>query len=428
MAHAPCSLSKLKGEAGTLPRIRRAGLASLLLGLLLSGFARAETAGAQEQGDAAYQSALSALSARAWAEAELHFERVLMFMPEHAEARIQLAMLLAQRGKLEAASGFIESLMEDPRTPPAHRERLSEMLAQLKRGPSADMDRHGLRPRDDEAGGAIASEARPSIAVSAPAIIQARVSLGYSGNPYARADINSLTLTLPDGSTELPVSQNIHAAPLLINSLSYLAPNQCGFEAYDQRWATTEQQFANKLLLFCYGKWGGAKVQTFASSLRSVDGGGRTSTGVAWVLDSWRVTAQFFREPQLERQGYAFRVEHLQNSENGAQTLLYAEAEKATTGTPGYAKYGLLREYSLTSSTSLLAQILFQRDFAGYSALLDNGATRTLLFAELGLHKDWGSYAGWAVGSSLQTGRRWSNLALFGYKDTTAQLSLSRLF
>ncbi len=415
-----------------------AGPVGLLLCLLLGGAAQADTDSAALEAEKAYQSAQKALGAQAWAEAELHFERVLMFNPEHAEARIQLALLLAQRGKLETASAFIESLIDDPRTPQAHRQRLSDLLAQLKRSapllptelPSviASEAWQSMTPAAIASpSSVIASEARQAMSSGTPAILQARISMGYSSNPYARADINSLTLTLPDGNVDLPVNQNIHAAPMLINSLSYLAPNLCGFEAQDQRWGASEQNFANKLLFFCYGTVGGEKIQTFASSLRAVDGNGRSSVGLAWPMASWRLTAQVFKEPELERQGYALRVDHLRSSSPNAQTLLYAEAEKSVSGMSGYVKSGFSREYALTSSLSLLTQLSLQQDFSGYSALLEYGARRRLVFAELGLQKDWGAHAGWNLRSTLQTGRRWSNLALFGYQDTTLQLSINRL-
>ena len=396
-------------------------LAGLLLGLLLGGPVLAAASSAELEAEAAYQSAQSALNAQAWAEAELDFERVLMFNPEHAQARIELAMLLAQRGKIETASAFIESLIDDPRTPLAHRQRLADLLAQLKRGASVT---DGIASPSY----VIASEARQSMLAAAQPVIQARVSLGYSANPYARADISNLTLTLPGGSADLPVNQNIHAAPMLMSSLSYLAPNLCGFEAQDQRWGASEQNFANKLLVFCYGVVAGQQMQTFASTLRAVDGNGRTSAGLSWPLANWRLTAQLFKEPQLERQGYALRLDHLQRSQSGNQTLLFAELEKSNSGVPGYIKSGILREYALTSGVSVLAQLGLQRDFAGYSALLADGATRRLLLAQLGLQKDWGQLDGWQLGSALQLARRWSNLALFEYRDATLQLSIERPF
>ncbi len=382
-----------------------------VLGVLTSTQVIAETLTAEAEAERAYEMAQSALQARAWAEAELYFERILMFNPEHAEARIQWAMLLAQRGKIETASGFIESLIEDPRTPPAHRQRLTELLSQLKLRSAVPV-----------------ADSQPKKAPTAPeaALVMARFAVGYSRNPYARADINSLTLTLPDGIADLPVDQNIHPAPLFVSSLSYLAPNQCGFEVYDQRWGASEQHSAGKLLLFCYAGLAGQKVQTFASSLRSLDGNTRISAGLSWPLAAWRFTSQIFKEPQLERQGYGLRVDHLANASDGPQPLYYVELEKAATGVPGFIRSGFAREYVLTSGFSLLTQFSLQRDLGGYSALLEKGATRKLAFAELGLQRDWGNLGGWNVSASLHAGRRWSNLALFEFQDATLQLAFSR--
>lgn len=392
----------------------------LLCLYILGGSAHAEGANAQGEAEKAYRSAQSALGAQAWAEAELQFERVLMFNPEHAEARIQLALLLARRGKIEAASGFIESLIDDPRTPPAHRQRLAELLDRLKREPQLA----GAEGTPIPAGAGLAAPATPP---SSPAVMQASISMGYSANPYARADINNLALTLPDGRVDLPVNQNIRAAPILMSNLSYIGSNRCGFDVQDQRLETSEKNFANKLLLFCYGSIADQSVKAFVSTQRAADGNGRVSAGLAWMPDSWRLAAQVYKEPQLERQGYGLRIDHLRRTSAGTQTLLYLDLEQSTSGAPGYVKTGFSREYALKPGLFLSAQMSIQRDFAGYSALLENGDTRRLVFAELGLRKDWGMHRGWNVSSGLQTGRRWSNLTLFEYKDTTLQLTLSRL-
>ena len=356
----------------------------------------------------AYQSAQAALDAQAWAEAELQFERVLMFTPEHAEARIQLALLLAKRGKLETASGFLQSLIEDPRTPQAHRQRLLDLLAQLK---------PAIQPM------AAAPQAQPQ----SPARVQARLSLGYTSNPYTRADIDSLTLTLPSGDTDLPVTPNISAAPMLTSSLSYLAPNLCGFEAYDQRWQTPGHATTHKLMLFCYSNLAGQPIQTFVSHLNALDDSNRVSTGLSWPMGRLRLTGQVFHEPQLNRHGYAFRADILQTSRTGTHTQVYAEAEKTNANLGGNVRIGFLKEVFLAPQLSLLAQMSVQRDFASYSTLLENGARRHLLYAELGLQKDWGTYGGWTLSSTLYTRRRWSNLALFGFKDTTLQIAIDKL-
>jgi len=394
----------------------RAALPCLWFCLCLgvSGASAAATDGIDGTGaELAYQSALAALDAQAWAEAELQFERVLMLNPEHAEARIQLALLLAQRGKFETASGFLQSLIDDPRTPLEHRQRLVDLLAQLK--PAA-------LP--------ISAAPQPSANVpgQAPAIVQARISLGYTSNPYARADINNLTLTLPSGNADLTVTPNISPAPMLTSSLSYMAPNLCGFEVYDQRWSTQERYATNKLTLFCHNDLAGQKIQTFASYLKTLEGSGRVSAGLMWPTGVWRLTGQVFKEPQFDGLGYSFRADHLQTNSMGEHALIYAEAEKTTAALGGNVRTGFLKEVFLAPKLSLILQMSVQRDFVGYSALLENGAKRHLLYAELGLQKDWGKYGGWNLGSTLYTRRRWSNLALFGFSETSIQMSIDKLF
>ena len=390
----------------------RAARPCLWVGLWLLLGGQALAAGDDAEADIAYQRALVALEAQAWADAELQFERVLMFKPEHAEARIQLALLLAQRGKLATASGFLQSLIDDPRTPPAHRQRLLELLAQLKLA-------------------AQATAAKPQAAANAapqpPAQVQMRFTLGYTSNPYTRADLDSLTLTLPTGNADLALVPNIRAAPMLTSSLGYLAPNLCGFEAYDQRWQTPEQDATNKLVLFCYGTLAGKTIQTFASHLNALDGSSRVSAGLSLPMGNWRLTGQVFREPRFDSGGYAFRADHLQTSRTGAHTLIYAEAEKTNANLGGYVRTGFLKEWVLAPRWSLLAQMSVQQDFAGYSSLLENGARRKLLYGELGLQKAWGSYGGWNLSSTVYTRRRWSNLDLFGFKDTTLQISIDKL-
>ena len=383
----------------------------LCLGLWVSCPAKAasEEAGA----DVAYQNAQAALNTQAWAEAELQLERVLMLNPEHAEARIQLAILLAQRGRLVAANGFLQSLIEDPRTPPAHRQRLLDLLGQLKIAPQPT---------------ATASQPLAPMPGQAPSIVQARMSLGYTSNPYARANIDTLTLTTPGGNTDLTVAPNISSAPTLTSSLSYMAPNLCGFEVYDQHWYAQERYATNKVALFCRNSVAGQKIQTFVSYLNGLDGGNRASAGLRWSTGAMLLTGQAFNEPQLDRRGYSLRAEHLQLNTAGAHTLVYAEAEKSNTGLGDNFQTGLVKEVVLVPALTLLVHVSAQRDFGGYSTFLENGARRNLLYAELGLQKDWGKHRDWNLGSSLYTRRRWSNLALFGFKDTTLQITIDRSF
>ena len=394
--------------------VRRKQQLCLALCLSLAGHAFAtEPIDSQAEAELAFVNAMAASSE---AEAELFFERALMFNPDHAEVRMQFAILLAKRGKLDMARGLIQSLIADPRTPALHRTRLAGLIAQI------DSDRLIAQGEASDKSGV------PALVADTPPQLMARVAFGYSSNPYSRADINSLTLTLSEGSVDLPVSQNLHATPLVMTSLSYIAPNHCGFEVDDQRWGGSEQFIANKLLLSCNVSIPGEAGKVFASSWRSNNGSKLVAIGFSWSRQLWRISTQLFTESQLERRGYTVRLEHLVPSANGGRTFLSAEAEKAVAGAPGSVRASVLREYALTSSLSLRAQLTLQRDQGAYSALLDYGASRKLALVELALGKNWGIHHGWNVSSSAQVGRRWSNLQLFNYKDLTFQVALQRVF
>ena len=88
---------RLPGAARTFVR-----LVALWLPLAVAwpGTIQAATAPMQAEQDAlqAHEQARQALAAGQWDEAELLLERVLMLMPENAEARLDFALLLARRG------------------------------------------------------------------------------------------------------------------------------------------------------------------------------------------------------------------------------------------------------------------------------------------------------------------------------------------
>jgi hypothetical protein len=380
-------------------------LASALIALAPHAAQAQPTPAPALQADLAYTAALSQQN---WAEAELHYERVLMFNPLHAEARVQLALLFAQQGKTTAAASFLQSLVDDPRTPSAHRARLQALLAQLANQP--------------------APEPLPRQAPQPAPRIEAKLSLGYTTNPYARADLSSLTLTLPEGRAEFPIAQNLSPARLATASLSYLAPSQCGLDVNHQSWAGLEPQSATYLLLFCYTELRGAPLQLFASTQQSSDGFERNAAGLSWPTATWRLTAQLFKEPQLVRQGYGLRIDHLLHDRQGARTLLFAEAENTTSPLPGYLKAGLLQAVSLTPALSAWALFTYQQDLGAYSPLLENGAARRLLLTQATLERSLGTFSGWQLGSALQFTNRTSNIDLFKFSELNVKITLKRLF
>lgn len=398
------------------PRTAAQSLALSLFLTLTIHPAHAQTP--EEQSDLAYAAATAALSQQNWAEAELHFERVLMFNPLHAEARVQLALLFAQQGKTAAAAGFLQSLVDDPRTPPAHSARLQTLLSQLTQLSAP-------QPAPIEAATA------PDQALQAPpaaARVEAKLSLGYTTNPYARADIDTLTLTLPEGRAEFPIDQSLSPAPFTTVSLGYLAPNQCGADLHHQSWGGIEPQNANRLLLFCYTQVQGEQLQLFATTQQSSDGTERHTAGLSWPTPTWRLTAQRFHEPNQNRQGYALRLDRLLTQSGGANTLLFAEAENATLGQTGYAKVGLQQTYPLTPALDLWGHLSYQRDQGAYSPLLEDGVPRRLLVTQASLEHTLGTFAGWQLASALQLTHRTSNLKLFEFNDLTVKISFKQIF
>jgi tetratricopeptide (TPR) repeat protein len=365
----------------------------------------------EQEAENAYQQALQAQQMQLWAEAELHYERVLMFNPDHAEARIQLALLLAKRGQVDSAVAFLQTLVEDPRTPSAHRQSLQALILQMQSTVAHPNELPATSPNQ---------QPKP--------IVQARFGLGYSSNPFAQADISTLTVSLPQGNLELGLNPQIEPAAILQSSLYYQAPNQCGFELHDQRKKTLNRIANQKVLLFCYGTAWQEAFQSFVSSAHNTEGNQRAELGIHWLREQWRMTGQIYQETDLNREGFTLRADYLHTAADW-RTLFFLEAEHNSRGAlPGYTKTGIYTEYSYSNNISILSQWVLQRDTAGYSPLLNSGERRTLATAEIGLQKQWGRYAGWDTSSTVYASRRWSNIPLFEYKDLTLQLNIKRLF
>jgi hypothetical protein len=173
----------------------------------------------------------------------------------------------------------------------------------------------------------------------------------------------------------------------------------------------------------------GQHLQLFASTQQSTDGLQRHTTGLSWPTPTWRLTAQLFQEPKLERQGYALRIDHLLRDKAGASTLLFGEAENtSTTGLPGYIKTGLQQTLPLTPTLTLWGLLTYQRDLGAYSPLLENGAPRSLLLTQASLEHSLGTVAGWQLGSTLQLTNRASNIELFQFNDLTVKISFKQIF
>jgi thioredoxin-like negative regulator of GroEL len=81
----------------------------------------------------AFDQARTEINNQRYDRAEILLERVLMLHPENAEARIELAMLMARRGHNDGAQALVQSLLDDPRTEPDQFKALAALLQSMKK-------------------------------------------------------------------------------------------------------------------------------------------------------------------------------------------------------------------------------------------------------------------------------------------------------
>jgi len=392
-------------------------LALLLCGLFLRAACAAPVA-PEAEAEQAFAQAMRSLEAGEWGQAELLFERSLMLNPEHAAARLELAGLLARRGRLEAARALIESLVDDPRTPPDHRERLQAMLVETDRALAAQA-RAG---RD----GADRASVHPP-----PAETTAEIYAGWSRNPLARADLRQLTLTFPEGSITLPVARDVRPAGLMGVTLRRSVPGGWGFQANLERIFGNEDSAAHRLSVHGRLPWAGSGAvgwaQWSAQTQRAYDGATRHALGASAGGRDWRLSGGGFDEPTLARQGVYLRLEGASRPHPQLQALAYAELEHAWSGPPSFVRMGAMASWAPAPRWVLLGHVSAHRDLSGYSPLLEDGAAREMLSANLSLERAWEPGPGtWQLLGRLYGGRRWSNLELFTYRDAGVQVSLRR--
>ena len=392
---------------------RQVGIVARLTACLSALAVAAATAAAppldaEAEAGQAYQQALAALQGGQWTEAELLLERCLMLDPEHAVARLELAGLLAQRGRLEAAQALIDSLIDDPRTPQSHRERLLVLRASaLRRLEAAALPE---APR---------------------AAWTAEIFVSWSRNPLARSDARELTLTLPEGNVTLPVTQNVRPAGMVGLALQRSIPGGLLVDVSAQHVLGQEHRQASRLALV--GPLAELSVQDEMEPLqtswtlqsrRGFDEVDRHSVGLVLRRQRWRLTAMGFVEPKLAREGQQVLAEYVVVQQPEWQILARAEAEHAARAYPGYARLDLEGGWAFAPHWLALAQASAQRDLRSYSAWLENGAPRHMQTAYLALERRWQPASQpWQLAVRAHLGQRWSNISLFDYRDAGLQLS-----
>ena len=390
--------------------------------------ATADTLASEAQAQAAYKAALVALQQQQWGQAELLLERALMFQPEHAQALLQLATLLAQRDRLESAQALIAMLLEDPRTPPAHRRQLQALL-------------DSTRPPTP----ALAQANATSMAPETPALpsrTQLLLSAGPSRNPLGLTSATELTLTLPQGPIVLPVATQSRATATASLALHHQTPG--GFEIYVQTQITSLSQARNASRIAIASPLGLPGYLWSLGTQTTLDGTTRHSAALVKTLadnpaqvtdtqasastaSTTQLTASLWHEPGLGRSGWLLRAQRNFLPQASLPLTAWGEYEHSSQNAPGALRSGVQASAALTPNWQLQSLLQVQADTAGYSTLLKNNAPRRLLSLQAELEYRWPQpLLGGQASASAYAARRWSNLPLFAWQDHGLRLAWLR--
>ena len=371
----------------------------------------ADLAQARQQADAAFAQAMQALQQQQWLQAELLLERTLMFYPAHAEALLQLALLLAQRDDPDSAMALIQVLLDDPATPAAHRQRLQTLLGNARALSLA-----------------AAVQATPT---QSPPHTVVSWGLTYSHNPLAATQAKELVLTLPQGNVTVPLQQRSGEGATGQLQLYHRWSGGLELQAATQASSAANARTAGRFTLVGpLGQGAGAPLYWSLAAQQTLDGARRHAASLLWQAaggqrgNSDEQPALYglgvFDEPQANRRGFTARV---QKAWPGApavvqQGLAWAEYEHAQGPSPNAVRAGWQGYRQLAPRWLLHASGTAQADSAGYSPLLANNKPRRIFTGSLALERQFASAVlGGQLALNLNWSQRWSNLPLFAWKD-----------
>jgi hypothetical protein len=382
-----------------------AALALLFFGGVQALHAQQQTHTPGHEAATAYAQALQALQQQQWTQAELLLERVLMFQPENAEAMVQLAQLLAQRGRAESAQAIIQALLQDARTPGPQRERLQALLVN-----TAAAANHRAEPTP----------------LQKPARQWAEWTLGRGSNPLVTTQARDITLTLPGGNLTLPLAESAQAGSYLSAWLARLSSQGTLLQAQVQGVDLAQARTAVRLSAQGPMPLPGAPTgvwQWQAQTQRQADGTQRHQAGLVYQQGAYQWQAGAYSEPQATRRGpYARALRHWALPQ-GHQIQAWADLEaNHGEGAPSLVRLGGQAALALGSHWQWQSQVQVHHDLAGYSALLENNKKRNILTFSTALEYQFAPLApqGWAL--RVYGAQRWSNIPLFAWKDAGAQL------
>lgn len=362
----------------------------------------------RQQADAAFAQAMQALLQQQWLEAELLLERALMFYPAHAEALLQLALLLAQRDHPESAVALVRILLDDPATPPAHRQQLQALL-------------DNARAQELAAAAPLRPESPPHTVVG--------WALGYSRNPLAATNARELVLTLPQGNVIVPLEQRHGQGATGQLQLYHRWTGGLELQAVTQASnADNARPGARLTLLGPLARSGATPVYWSASSQQALDGSRRHAASLLWQPGGAGeghiggapalYSLGIFGEPQSSRQGWTARAQKALPAGAALRGLAWTEYEHAQGPSPNALRLGWQGSWALAPRWQLQGYGYAQADSTGYSPLLENNKSRRIFTGYLALERQLlPAIGGGQLTLNLYWSQRWSNLPLFAWKD-----------
>jgi len=426
-ATASQSSHRLNGHTGLTLRISFSLCFALTLGLLAMPLAAASLQPDLEALQA-FELAREEIKSRRFDRAEILLERVLMLQPENAEARIELALLMAGRGNRDGAQALLQSLIDDARTDLLQAQELKNLQAFIRLGKSPAL---GLSPFALNAPARLSASTRaPNPSAASHAIWRGELSLGRSSNPLARTAAQAITITLPDGALSLPLTQTDRAGIMSGANLSRTTDTG-GFELALQGANVTGASTASRAVVWGrlpLAAWPATQnwppVLAYLLIQRGLDRQHRAQTGLTAIGGQQKYSLSNYYEYSSQDHGMIWRLEHRQPRWLGADWFATVERSKSATGPQAYWRASVVGEYPLRERAKLSLEFAKQEDSYAYSYLLENGAHRNLKSLHVVYEKQHALEGEKTFVWRVFTGERQSNLSLFDYKETGFKLSL----
>lgn len=374
----------------------------------------------------AFEQAQTEIKARRGDRAEILLERVLMLQPEHAEARIELALLLYARGQQESARALIQSLMDDPRAEAHQIRELRKLLSLIQ----ADRPQQRGIKTDNPTADPTSPSPPLQRATRAPTW-RAEVTLSQSTNPLARTSAKAIAITLPDGPLVLPLSEFQRSGSLTGAHLSRTT-ERGGAELDLQGSNVSDSGLAARAIVWGrvpLASWKNNKqpiLLAFAQAQRGLDGQHRTLLGLSAQSGSQKYALLKYNELSVGDSGLIWRIEHQPQKIWGTEWQAMLERSDSTKGPQSHWRIGLTGEYLFNDRSKLQVQWSLQKDSHGYNQFLNNGAKRRLGTVHVAYEQRHPLNHEKTFTWRVFTGERRSNLSLFDYKDTGLQFGITK--